>query len=289
LPALAPKPRRRAAIAVACRLLLDRQRKELSMRNLTTILKVLAASAAITSFVACEEVDPPRRTEPAVAPVVPPSSPPSSAVTPPTLPVAPPAPVVMVPAIEDEGAMKAAELISGARAALASSELDRALKLARLATRRAPNRSTAWNTLGRVQLRRGERKDAIESFEKAVELNPSSSYAQNNLGLALIYDGRYEDAVDALEEATSLEPVEGYMWNNLGMAYEHLDRLDDARQAYSQAMELKGMLGAGNLERLKGVKTIVRTAKADLPRPAAGQDVDLPATGVETTLDGGAQ
>ena len=50
-------------------------------------------------------------------------------------------------------------------------------------------------------------KDAIGSFEKAVELNPSSSYAQNNLGLALIYDGQYEDAIDALEEATQLEPV----------------------------------------------------------------------------------
>ena len=85
----------------------------------------------------------------------------------------------------------------------------------------------------------GKRKDAIASFEKAVELNPSNSYAHNNLGLALIYDKRYEEAVDALEEAVELEPVRAYMWNNLGMAYEQLDRLEDARDAYDKAAEME--------------------------------------------------
>ncbi|HEX8951460.1 MAG TPA: tetratricopeptide repeat protein, partial [Polyangia bacterium] len=136
--------------------------------------------------------------------------------------------------------------------------------------KKAPGKSAAFNTLGRVQLKRGERKDAIASFEKAVELNPSSSFAQNNLGLALIYDGKYEEAVDALEEATQLEPVEPYMWNNLGMAYEHLDRLDDARDAYKQAVaaasdETSGAVAKENLGRLAGVKTVkpMKTAKID--------------------------
>ena len=114
-----------------------------------------------------------------------------------------------------------------------------------------------------MQLTRGMRKDAITSFEKAVELNPKSSFAQNNLGLAYIYDGRYDDAVDALEEATELEPVESYMFNNLGMAYEHLDRLDDARDAYHKSAELKNERARENLARLEGVKSVFRTAKAD--------------------------
>jgi Flp pilus assembly protein TadD len=126
-----------------------------------------------------------------------------------------------------------------------------------------------------VQLRSGQRQEAIASFEKAVELNPSSSFAENNLGLALIYDGQYDEAVDALEDATELDPVEPYMWNNLGMAYEHLDRLDEARDAYKQAVALAADPNAGavakkNLVRLAGVKTIkpIETAKIDpVPSP----------------------
>ena len=121
--------------------------------------------------------------------------------------------------------------------------------------------------LGRAQLVVGKRKDAIASFEKAVELNPESSYARNNLGLALIYDKRYEEAVDSLEQAVELEPVEGYMWNNLGMAYEQLDRLDDARDAYDKAVAMDSDHASASLGRLKGVKSVTRTAKADAPLP----------------------
>jgi len=121
--------------------------------------------------------------------------------------------------------------------------------------------------LGRAQLVVGQRKDAIASFEKAVELNPESSYARNNLGLALIYDKRYEEAIDSLEQAVELEPVEAYMWNNLGMAYEQLDRLDDARDAYDKAVAMDSDHASASLTRLKGVKSVTRTAKADAPLP----------------------
>ena len=130
---------------------------------------------------------------------------------------------------------------------------------------RSPKRSSAWNVLGRAQLVLGKRKEAIASFEKAVDLNSRSSYARNNLGLALIYDKRYEDAVDSLEQAVELEPVEGYMWNNLGMAYEQLDRLDDARDAYDKAVALDNDRASSSLSRLKGVKSVIRTAKVDAP------------------------
>ena len=126
-----------------------------------------------------------------------------------------------------------------------------------------PKRSGAWNTLGRVQLQMGKRKDAIESFEKAVDLNPKNSYARNNLGLALIYDKRFEEAADTLEQAVELEPVEAYMWNNLGMAYEQLDRLEDARVAYGNAVEMESDLARESLARLEGVKSVIRTAKVD--------------------------
>jgi Flp pilus assembly protein TadD len=165
----------------------------------------------------------------------------------------------------DDEDMTTGDAIDEARDSLGEGKLDRALQVARIAVKKAPKRSAAWNTLGRVQLARGERREARASFEKAVELNPKSSWAQNNLGLTLIYEGKYEDAVEALESATDLEPVESYMWNNLGMAYEHLDRLEEARDAYQKAGELKSDRAKENLARLEGVKSVFRTAKLDTP------------------------
>jgi len=240
------------------------------MRNFKYIVRAFVGAAAITTLAACEEQEPPKTTRATVeAPVATPApaKQPEVRVEAPK-PTPPPAPVVKVEDDKEDAGVD--DTLKSARDAINQGELNRALKLARIATKKAPKRSSSWNTLGRVQLKRGEKKDAIASFEKAVELNPSSSFAQNNLGLALIYDGKYEEAVDALEEATQLEPVEAYMWNNLGMAYEHLDRLDDARDAYKQAIAttVEGMsaeTARTNFARLEGVKTVkpMKTAKID--------------------------
>jgi len=164
---------------------------------------------------------------------------------------------------DDSESATLSDLLARTRKALADAETERALKLAALAVKKAPKRSSAWNLLGRAQLQAGKRKLAITSFEKAVELNSSNSYAQNNLGLTLIYEQRFDDAVEALEEAVEHEPVEGFMWNNLGMAYEHVDRLDDAREAYRKAGEMDNDNARESLARLQGVKSVIRTAKVD--------------------------
>jgi Flp pilus assembly protein TadD len=166
---------------------------------------------------------------------------------------------------DDDQKIEPSQALAGARKLLADGKGEGALRLAKVAVLRTPKRSSAWNVLGRAQLVNGKREDAIESFEKAVELNPESSYARNNLGLALIYAKRYEQAIDSLEQAVELEPVEAYMWNNLGMAYEQLDRLDDARDAYDKAVAMDSEHASASLSRLKGVKSVIRTAKADAP------------------------
>jgi tetratricopeptide (TPR) repeat protein len=247
-----------------------------------SILKTFLGVAAAAALAGCEESEPPK-TDPrtVTAPVV------QKVETPP--PVArietPPPEKVEATKVEpveavtdDEGKLGPDDMIKAARIAIDGNQVTRGYELARMCTLKAPKRASSWNLLGRAQLKRGERKSAIESFEKAVELNPKSSWAQNNLGLALIYDGRFEDAVDVLEEATQLEPVESYMWNNLGMAYEHLDRLDDARDAYSKAIELKSGHGKNNFARIEKVKTI-KTAKAET------RGVEVPET--ETLPDAG--
>ena len=64
------------------------------------------------------------------------------------------------------------DALATARKLLDDKQYDKALKLASIAVKRMPKRSGAWNTLGRVQLQMGKRKDAIESFEKAVDSIP---------------------------------------------------------------------------------------------------------------------
>jgi Flp pilus assembly protein TadD len=252
------------------------------MRNWKQMMKAFVGIAAVSGLCACEEADPAPKMKP--QPVVEKVAP-APTVTPPIA-----SPPVVAQATEEpatpaepeiaDGDKKVDVLLRESRQAVESGELDRAEKLLHLAQLKAPHRASVWNTLGRVQLKKGERKAAITSFEKAVEENPRSSFAHNNLGLALIYEGRYDDAVDALEEATELEPVEPYMWNNLGMAYEHLDRLEEARDAYSKAVELSNGRAGTNLARLKGVKS-VRTARAEVEK----SDVDLPA--MSEGVDGG--
>jgi Flp pilus assembly protein TadD len=264
------------------------------MRNWKFVVRSFAIASALT-LSACEDSPAPRHTE-----VKAPVTTPAPVATP--APQPKPEPVVTAKtepkptAVEDntDGGDDdtGIDIVKDAREALDGNEIDRGMKLAKVAVKRQPKRSAAWNTLGRAQLKKGERKNAIESFKQAVELNPSSSYAQNNLGLALIYDGKYADAVDALEEATQLEPVEGYMFNNLGMAYEHLDRLEEARDAYRQAFELDAANAKDNLARLEGVKSVFRTAKnetvkSDVSIKDGATIKSMPLD--EVPVDGGAQ
>jgi Flp pilus assembly protein TadD len=248
------------------------------MRKLIHVLAAFSSAATFAAFIAgCEEETPPspRAISVNARPVATPTVNETDLGVPEVKPTAPIAKVEQKPTPkidEDFEGTSTDVIIEDARSALEANEINRALKLAKIAVQKSPQRSSAWNTLGRAQLRVGQRKSAVTSFEKAADLNPSSSWALNNLGLALIYEGRYEDAVDALEEATNMESVQPYMWNNLGMAYEHLDRLDDARDAYKQAKAMDHSGASENLARLQGVKSVFKTAKLDTKKQTPDTD-----------------
>ena len=242
-----------------------------STKTLSNVIRLSLALAAAGTLAACEDIPPPA---PKVRPLV--TELPAPEATP-TPPATPPAPPVATPEVKAEPVIitptddKPVDTLTAARKMLDAGEGDKALELAKVATLKMPKRSAAWNVRGRVELRAGKRKDAIASFEKAVELNPKNGFARNNLGLALIYDKQYEKAVDSLEEAVELEPVMAYTWNNLGMAYEQLDRLAEARDAYAKAVTMESDLARQSLKRLKGVESVIRTAKAEPdPKVAPG-------------------
>jgi Flp pilus assembly protein TadD len=261
------------------------------MSNAFRFTKLSMVLTLAAGFAACDDLpQPPRKVETPIATEVPrPSVSPTPVATPTPTPTPVPTtgdqpkpePMVAKSDDDEDEKVEPSKALAGARKLLADGNGEGAFRFAKIAVLRTPKRSGAWNVLGRAQLLLGKRTEAIASFEKAVELNPESSYARNNLGLALIYDKQFEQAVDSLEQAVELEPVEAYMWNNLGMAYEQLDRLDDARDAYDKAVAMESDRASASLTRLKGVKSVIRTAKADAP-----MKMEMPAPTDNESKDG---
>ncbi|HLU65042.1 MAG TPA: tetratricopeptide repeat protein [Kofleriaceae bacterium] len=144
-----------------------------------------------------------------------------------------------------------------ARALFEAGKRGEARRHAELAVEADDGSSSAWNTLGRIELADRDLEAAVTAFERAAGADPDNSYAWNNLGYVLIELERWDEAAAALENATNSEKPTAYMWNNLGMAYEHLDRIREARAAYRQAAELGSDKGQVNADRLEGVISLV--------------------------------
>ena len=253
------------------------------MRNFPLTVRAFLGAAALSTLVAaCEDAEPPKKI--AVVSTPAPAAPkPEARVEPPTPPPAVEVATKAATPTRDAGNSDTAksdgsvdQLLADARAAIDKGELDRALGLARRATKKAPTRSAAFNTLGRVQLKRGERKRRDRQLRKGgraqpvVELRREQPRADPPVRRQVRGGRRRARGGDAAE------PVAPYMWNNLGMAYEHLDRLDEARDAYKQAVaaaadDAGGAVAKGNLTRLAGVQSVkpMRTARID----SVGSDV----------------
>lgn len=102
---------------------------------------------------------------------------------------------------------------------------------------RAPRDATAWERLGRLRLRLGERGAARAAFERARLLAPS---VEGLLDLALIghLEGDLGAEVSLCEEATRLEPDSTIAWGRLAHALARTDRVGEACRACERALAL---------------------------------------------------
>lgn len=142
-------------------------------------------------------------------------------------------------------------LVAAARLLIEGKVLPRARELAERAVKVASGSSSAWNTLGRVELLTGKLAAAERAFEKAAEHNESNIWAWNNLGLTRIKRQRYDEAVEALERATESDNATAYMFNNLGIAYERATRVQEALTAYKTGLEKGSGIAGQNFVRLE--------------------------------------
>lgn len=101
-----------------------------------------------------------------------------------------------------------------------------------------PAFAPAHRDLGRILSRLGDRRGAVESYEKALELDPADALAVNNLGVIVDGDGDRERARRCYERAIEVAPGLAIAHYNLGWVFHRERRYAEAREAYETAIAL---------------------------------------------------
>ena len=103
---------------------------------------------------------------------------------------------------------------------------------------RNPDCWLANNNLGGYLYNKGNIKEAIEHYQRAIQIDPNYAEAQNNLGAALAAEGRFDEAIENYHKAIQIRPNFAYALNNLGMALAARGRFDDAIENYRKAIQI---------------------------------------------------
>src|SRR5918998_1514113 len=116
--------------------------------------------------------------------------------------------------------------------------IDLAAEAADRAVARAPRDADAWERVGRLRLRLGDRERAITALERARRIVPS---VDGLLDLALAYQlaGDLGGEVSACEHAVRLDDESEVAWSRLAHALARTDRLSEAIDASERALSLR--------------------------------------------------
>jgi tetratricopeptide (TPR) repeat protein len=115
--------------------------------------------------------------------------------------------------------------------------LDLAAEAAERAAQRAPADSSAWERLGRLRLRLGDRAAAIAALERARLAGPT---VEGLLDLALAYQlaGDVGAEVSAAEAATKIDARSPRAWSTFAHALARTNRVSECIAACEQALSL---------------------------------------------------
>jgi Tfp pilus assembly protein PilF len=101
-----------------------------------------------------------------------------------------------------------------------------------------PNDSSLWNKLGIVYQRTSQVDLAQSQFERAIKLNSKFAEAWNNLGSCYHMKGKYKQAIRYYQEAIGAKPSFAAAYKNMGSAYFAMKRFEDGFQAFQAAFRL---------------------------------------------------
>ena len=103
----------------------------------------------------------------------------------------------------------------------------------------APPNYLAHDNLGNAFLLKGQLKEAVDQYDKALEINTDYPEAHSNLGVALFQMGENEKAFYNFQEALRLDPNYAIAIYNRGLAAQTLGRTDEADRYFARAKQAK--------------------------------------------------
>jgi tetratricopeptide (TPR) repeat protein len=100
--------------------------------------------------------------------------------------------------------------------------------------------------------RAGNRAEAIELYEQALEKDPRNTIALTALSDMAFDRGRFSEAAEYAQRAVNAAPGNGLLRIKLGDAYLKLKQYDKARAEYQKAADLGNSKAEQRLEKVKG-------------------------------------
>ena len=123
------------------------------------------------------------------------------------------------------------------------------IRLARRSLTFAPGRARAHNLIGQALQRLGEAKNALASFDDALQCDAKFAEAYGNRANVLTELGRPVEALSSLDRAVELNPNSLTDWLNRGTVLHDLGRTDEAIQSYDRAIALDAKFGVPHFNR----------------------------------------
>jgi tetratricopeptide (TPR) repeat protein len=100
---------------------------------------------------------------------------------------------------------------------------------------------TIWNEKGNIQFQNKDYKEAIISYNHAIEISPSFGMPYHNLALIQFIQGNFDEAILLYQESIGFlntDHEKAIAWNGLGNAYRCKKDYANALLAYQRASEM---------------------------------------------------
>src|SRR5674476_789066 len=117
-------------------------------------------------------------------------------------------------------------------------QFQQGIELARRSLAFRPGQARAHNVIGQAFHRLGQIKDALASFDDALECDPKFTEAYGNRANMLSDIGRPAEALSSFDRALSLNPGSGTGWLTRGAPRQGMGRLGEAIASYARAIAL---------------------------------------------------
>lgn len=101
-----------------------------------------------------------------------------------------------------------------------------------------PGNAVAHNNLGAVYMERGEYREALEHFKKAVMLNPTDEKFHKNLGKIYFYLKMYDRAVQKYKDSIKIDKSNYRIYNDLGLVYFQQKKYTEAIKYYAESIRI---------------------------------------------------